>query len=97
MPNVDIFSLPRKNIIKNVTDEAIKKYNWNIKNGLFNYPDFQQRIIKNNKGIIFNGKLHERLYNEKSSFIINDEQYAIIHIKTLERQITQHNFYETLK
>ena len=97
MPNVDIFNLPRKNIIENVTDEAIKKYNWNIKNGLFNYPDFQQRIIKNNKGIIFKGNLHERLYNEKSSFNINDEQYAIMHIKTLERQISQHNFYETLK
>lgn len=96
--NYDAWYIPRKNILLNTDEKTIKEMNWNIQNGLFNYPDYQLRIFKNNKNIHFEGKLHEQVvgYNN-SNKLPTDLDFDIIHVKTQERQLKQHFFYESIK
>lgn len=97
-PQVECFLIPRKNILPGVTDELATKMNWNIKNGLFNFPDFQPRIFKNTGNVKFSGNLHEWPSGYNNSAMIPVElNIAIMHIKSVERQLAQHNFYETIK
>lgn len=94
----DAWYLPRKNILLNTDEATIKKMNWNVKDGLFNYPDYQLRIWKNRKGIHYVGKLHEQVHGYKScQKFPTDLDYDIMHIKTQDRQLKQHYFYENMK
>lgn len=94
----DAWFLPRKNILLNTDVNTVRKYKWKIKNNLFNYPDYQLRIWTNHKGIHYEGRLHEQVkgYSHSQKIPI-DMDLDIIHIKTQERQIKQHNFYESIK
>jgi hypothetical protein len=66
-------------------------------NGRINYPDFQTRIYKNISDIKWEGKVHERVVGFKtySSLPINQD-WDLLHIKSLERQEKQNNYYNTL-
>jgi len=96
---VDCFSLPRVNTVKDLTQEYIQKWGWAVDNkNRINWPDYQTRICKNIPEIQWVGKVHERLQGWKtSSFFPSEfEEWALIHPKTIERQEKQNEFYEQL-
>jgi hypothetical protein len=97
--DIDLFYLPRINIVDGITEEDIKKWSWNInEKGWINWPDYQPRIYKNNGQIHWAGSVHERLEGFKSSAAINDDgRVAIIHHKSIDRQRTQNTLYDQIK
>lgn len=98
--DIEVFIVPRANIVYRITDEHIKKWGWNQnERGWINWPDLQQRIWRNKSEIRWYGKVHERLkgYTSWSSFdTSSNTDFLYYHIKGVERQEQQNEFYETL-
>lgn len=98
--DIDMFVLPRRNIVYNITQDYITKMRWNVvtmyNEQLINYPDYQFRLFKNNRNIKFQGEVHERLIAFENGVYIDDYDWAIIHSKTFERQLAQNSFYDSL-
>lgn len=95
---VDVFWVPRINKVNGLTKEHIKKWGWNVdKDSRVNFPDYQCRIFKNVKRIKWKNKVHEVLVGHKteSQLPANDE-FCLIHIKDIQRQESQNQFYNTL-
>jgi glycosyltransferase involved in cell wall biosynthesis len=97
-PWIDMYWLPRVNIVEEITDEDIKRYGWQINNkGYINWPDYQGRIYRKNDNIFWNGNVHEKLTGYKQfSFFPEEEQFALYHLKTIEKQRLQNEFYLTI-
>ena len=97
-PDIDLFFVPRINIVNGITEEHIQKWRWNVnQNGWINFPDFQGRIYKNKDGIEWSGKVHERIVGATNyTSLPTEEVYCIRHIKDIDRQERQNNFYNTL-
>jgi hypothetical protein len=96
----DCFLVPRVNIVEGLTEAHIKRWNWTVdKLNRVNFPDYQFRILKLNGRIKWKYKVHEELYGfEKSCYLPRkNEKYCLMHIKNLERQEAQNNFYDTLQ
>ncbi len=95
---VDMFLVPRWNVVDGITDEHIKKWNWNFdEEGRVNWPDYQTRIYKNSKDISWVNKVHERLSGyEVYSSLPTEEAYCFYHMKSIERQEKQNEFYENM-
>ncbi|MFC0515406.1 glycosyltransferase [Mucilaginibacter angelicae] len=96
----DCFLVPRVNIVNGLTEAHIQKWNWKVdKFNRVNFPDYQFRILKLNGRIKWQYKVHEELYGfEKSCYLPRkNEKYCLMHIKNLERQEAQNNFYDTLQ
>jgi hypothetical protein len=96
--NIEIFFIPRINIVNGLTDVHIQKWGWNVnENGWVNFPDVQGRLYQNKQSIFWAGKVHEQLQGfESYSIFPQEETYCIKHIKDIERQERQNNFYEQL-
>lgn len=96
--DVDTFHIPRINIVTGITPEHINKWRWNVNaQKWINFPDYQQRIYKNTPDIKWCGVVHERLIGNKSQgYLPTDEECCIIHVKDIERQEIQNNFYGTI-
>ena len=95
---VDVVLVPRVNTVEGLTDEHIKKWGWNVdENGWVNFPDYQWRLYKNKKSIQWQNKVHETLigYNTISN-LPSIEELALYHPKTIDRQVKQNNYYDTL-
>ena len=95
---VDVVLVPRVNTVEGLTDEHIKKWGWNVdENGWVNFPDYQWRIYKNSDDIKWQNKVHETLigYNTISN-LPSIEELALYHPKTIDRQVKQNNYYDTL-
>jgi len=97
-PNIEMFFIPRINIVNGLTDEHIKKWGWQVNElGWVNFPDVQGRLYQNKQSIFWSGKVHEQLQGfESYSIFPKDETYCIKHIKEIERQERQNNFYATI-
>ena len=97
-PNIEIFFIPRINIVKGLTDAHIQKWGWSVnENGWVNFPDVQGRLYQNKQSIFWSGKVHEQLQGfESYSIFPQDEIYCIKHIKEIERQERQNALYETI-
>jgi len=55
---------------------------------LVNWPDYQTRIFKNLPSIRWRNRLHERISgNTNYVFFPKEEEYALYHNKTIEKQI----------
>jgi len=94
--DIDLFLVPRDNKVKGITDKHIQKWGWKVDNlGRINFPDYQTRIYKNSPDIKWVNKVHERIEGYKTYAALPDE-YFMHHIKTIERQERQNNYYETL-
>ena len=94
--NVDLFLVPRDNKVKGITEEHIKKWGWKVDIlGRINFPDYQTRIYKNSPDIKWINKVHERIDGFKTYAALPHE-YFMHHIKTIERQEKQNNYYDTL-
>jgi len=96
--DVDVFKIPRINTVKGLTQEHIQKWNWNVNDkGWVNFPDYQWRVYKNNGKIKWINKVHEVLTDYKTmSHLPAEEQWCLIHNKTINRQEKQNKLYEGL-
>ena len=96
--NIDMFFIPRINIVNGLTLEHIEKWRWQVnEQGWVNFPDVQGRLYQNKQSIFWAGKVHEQLQGFESYTIFpQEETYCIKHIKEIERQERQNKFYEQI-
>jgi hypothetical protein len=96
--SIDMFFIPRINIVNGLTLEHIEKWRWQVnEQGWVNFPDVQGRLYQNKQSIFWAGKVHEQLQGFESYTIFpQEETYCIKHIKEIERQERQNNFYEQI-
>lgn len=95
----DVFMVPRINIVNGITDEHVKQWDWQVNDkGYINYPDFQHRIFKLNKGIVWENKVHEKLCNYDKIIGLKSSDYTmcLLHIKEIKKQEQQNAFYDTI-
>lgn len=82
-PEVDVFAIPRINIVNGLTKEYVIEQRWSIQSPRFplcvkhdqpaiNYPDYQQRLFKNIPEIKWENKVHERLVGYKNMSTLQD-------------------------
>ena len=96
--SVELYAVPRVNTVDGVTDKHIQNWRWTVnENGWVNWPDFQTRIYKNLPEIKWKNKVHERLEGHKQfAYLPMEEEWALYHPKTIERQERQNKYYDTL-
>ena len=97
-PGVDIFWVPRINLVEGLTANHISKWGWRTDHqNRINFPDWQCRILKNVKRIKWQNKVHETLTGFKiETRLPTNDEFCIHHYKTIERQEKQNKFYDTL-
>lgn len=97
-PDNEVYLVPRVNTVKNLTEEYIQKWRWNVnEKGWINWPDYQWRIWKNKPEIKWVNKVHEKLQGFKTYAALPDvEEVALYHPKDIERQIKQNEYYNSL-
>jgi len=97
--DIDLFLVPRINTVPDIDHEHIEKWNWNLNvNGWINWPDYQYRIFKNNFTIKWQNKVHEQIIGANTGTQLPaTPEYALIHEKTLKKQVKQNNFYEKIQ
>jgi glycosyltransferase involved in cell wall biosynthesis len=96
-PDVDVYLVPRINTVNGITEEHIQKWRWRIESDRINFPDFQWRIYKNIPTIKWINKVHERLDGFKIySTLPPQDEFCLLHPKTIDKQEKQNNFYNTL-
>lgn len=96
---VDMISIPRANIVTGLTLGHVQKWGWRVDENLrINWPDYQMRLYKNTPEIKWEGRVHERIsgYTSGTQLPCDTEEFALIHIKDIERQEKQNNYYNTL-
>ena len=96
--NTEMLLVPRVNTVDGLTQEHINKWRWNInEKGWVNWPDYQTRIIQNNKKIKWQNKVHEQIIGFSTRGVLPmEEEWSIYHPKNIKRQEAQNNFYNTL-
>ena len=96
--NVDVYRVPRINTVQGLTQEHVQKWGWRVdKKGWVNFPDYQWRIYKNDPNIKWVNKVHEVLTGfETMSQLPTEEEYCLLHDKTIEKQEKQNAYYDTL-
>lgn len=97
-PTTDLFLLPRINTVEGLTEEHIKRWGWQVsEKGWVNFPDYQTRILQNSPKIAWASKVHEVITGHSNyAMFPPDEFYCLYHPKTIKRQETQNNYYNTL-
>ena len=95
-PFVEMFSIPRINTVEGLTEQHIKQWGWRVdEKGWVNYPDYQNRILKNEPKIHWVNKVHEKIVGAMVITTLPDG-FELIHPKTIEKQEKQNNYYNTL-
>jgi hypothetical protein len=95
-PDVEMFSVPRINTVDGLTEQHIKQWGWNVnEKGWVNYPDYQNRILKNISTIHWVNKVHEKLVGAMVTTAI-PPGYDLIHPKDIIRQEKQNAYYNTI-
>jgi hypothetical protein len=95
----ELVVVPRINIVNGITPEHIEKWGWQQnERGWINFPDVQTRIYKNiPEKIGWTGKVHERIVGfESYTTFPGEEIFCIRHVKDIQRQERQNNYYNTL-
>jgi hypothetical protein len=97
-PGLDVLLVPRVNTVEGLTREHLIKWRWEVtEQGWVNWPDLQWRIFRNSSDVKWINKVHERLEGFKSYTVLPlEEDYALYHPKTIDRQERQNNYYDTL-
>jgi len=94
----DMIRVPRVNTVEGLTQAHIAKWGWNVnEKGWVNWADWQTRIYKNNGIVKWKNKVHEVLEGFNiHGMLPMEEEWALYHPKTIERQERQNNYYESL-
>ena len=97
-PNNEVYLVPRVNTVEGLTNEHIQKWRWNVnEKGWVNWPDNQWRIWKKKDEIKWRNKVHEVLEGYKTYAALPPmEELALYHPKTIDRQVKQNEYYNTL-
>ncbi len=94
--NVEMFSIPRINTVEGLTEQHIKQWGWRVDDkGWVNYPDYQNRILKNKPEIHWVNKVHEKIIGAMTTTSL-PPGFDLIHPKTIDRQEKQNNYYNTI-
>lgn len=96
--HVDLFLIPRVNVVNGLTDEDVRRWGWQInEKGWVMFPDYQTRLYKNAEHIKWQGAVHERIigYNTTAS-LPAEEEWSLYHIKDIDRQRKQNDYYDTI-
>ena len=94
--NVEMFSIPRINTVEGLTEQHIRQWGWRVdERGWVNYPDYQNRILKNKSEIHWVNKVHAKIIGYKTTTEL-PPGFDLIHPKTIERQEKQNNYYNTI-
>jgi glycosyltransferase involved in cell wall biosynthesis len=96
--DIDLYLIPRVNIVNGLTEEDIRRWGWRInENGWVMFPDYQTRLYKNIPEIKWEGQVHERIVGYKTTAPLPDEEtWCLYHIKEIERQRKQNDYYATI-
>lgn len=97
--NSDCFAVPRVNRVKGITPELIEKWTWQTdEKGRINFPDYQLRIFRLNQAIRWKNKVHEELVGFQNCHYLpaDNEDFCLMHLKDIDRQKRQNEFYESL-
>lgn len=102
-PTVELYRVPRVNIVRGATEQDSKTWGWNLSNipeygdlPIINWShgDYQSRIYKNSLKIQWQKPLHETIVGaEYVSQLPKEVDWALIHDKTIDRQRAQNMFY----
>jgi hypothetical protein len=94
----DVITVPRINTVEGMSQDHMQQWGWNVNaEGWINWPDEQWRIYKNKPYLKWINKVHERIDGHKIwTFLPTIEEFALYHPKTIERQVKQNNYYNTL-
>jgi hypothetical protein len=89
--DIDLFLVPRVNIVNEITQDYIKKRNWEQNEHQWvNWPDYQHRIIKNNFNIKWENKLHETIVGAKTGVQLPSTiEYSLIRVTDVHKLETQ--------
>jgi len=96
--DVDVMWVPRINTVDGLTTEDCNRWNWKVDiNGYVNYPDYQCRIFRNKPAIQWKNAVHEVIEgHDKYGHLPANEEYCLMHPKTIDRQRRQNSFYATI-
>lgn len=95
-PGVELLYVPRINDYKGVTPAHASQWGWRLtpspsydNRPVINWPDWQSRIyVRIPERIRWDRKLHEKIEGHKEySFLPADEELALYHDKTIEKQL----------
>ena len=97
--DIDLFLIPRVNVVTGLTDEDIQRWGWQVnENGWVMFPDYQHRLFRNHIDIRWEGKVHERIVGHKTMAPLPaEEEWSLYHIKDIDRQRKQNDYYSTLQ
>lgn len=97
---VDVFVVPRINLVKGLTEEHIKAWRWNVnEKGWVNFPDPQRRIYRNDPSIQWRDpedqpQVHGMVEGYKTFVNLPfSEEWSLYHNKTISKQEYQNNLY----
>jgi hypothetical protein len=95
---IDMIWVPRVNTVEGMDQDHMQQWGWNVNSeGWINWPDWQGRIYKNHPSIKWENRVHEKLTGIQTvAQLPMEEDYSLYHPKTIERQIRQNNYYDTL-
>ena len=96
---IDLIAVPRVNIVKGLEQNDIIQWHWQVNSqGWVNWPDPQHRIFRNKPEIKWINKVHEVIVGWKTYAELpsEDDSYALYHIKNIDRQRKQNEFYSQI-
>jgi len=95
---IELLAVPRVNIVNGLTQEDVQKWRWRVNEmGWVMWPDFQTRIFQNKPEIKWKNKVHEVITGHKTFTTLPEEkEWALYHIKDIDRQRKQNALYETI-
>lgn len=98
-PEVDLFWIPRRNLVNGITPEDIQKWHWKDTEKGINWPDYQGRIYRHSSKIHWEGKVHEKIVGFKKYAAFPDIQttYRLDHFKDIEKQRAQNALYDEIQ
>jgi glycosyltransferase involved in cell wall biosynthesis len=97
-PEIDVYLVPRENFVNGITQEHIQKWGWKVdEQGRINPWDYQWRVYKNTPTIRWTNKVHEILEGfKKYTYLPPQTEWSLLHVKDIERQEKQNNYYNSL-
>ena len=97
-PGIDVVLVPRENFVVGLTNNHIKQWGWQVdNNNRVNWPDLQWRIYRNSTSIKWVNKVHEKLEGfDVYTHLPIETEFSLLHLKTIEKQEKQNNYYDTL-
>ena len=97
-PGVDVMLVPRINTVEGMNQDHMQQWGWAVnEHGWINFPDYQWRIYRNKSAVMWINKVHEVLTGYNTiAHLPTEKEWCLLHPKTIERQIKQNNYYETL-